>query len=387
MNRRQFWKHIAGKMTAAAGTARRLAMGAAMWTAVVMAMTAAKGSFPAFAADSAVKVEYEDLSRLVLNNQDLKSDTESYDTTISNYKSLLESLDQERDYMKFLAEKYEDDADARASYKSNASILSNTISQINKRLTAQTKRSGSISVEKTIDSYTLTAQTLMNTYNQMAFQVMVKEKSVEAAEASYRAMVNRQASGSATSAEVLEASDALAQEKNLLESYRQQAAQARFDLLSTLGLEDNENVTIGAVPEPDLAAINAIDFEADRETAVNNDASVQSARHSVSGTYTEQAVKSRSEAEAEGSARASILAAYQEIQSCKLAYEAALDSFESASIIYRSLQNKNQAGMLSNAAYLEGEAQYLQALADKENASMSLYQAWEAYRWEVKGVS
>lgn len=356
--------------------------------AAALAASAVLYSFPALAAEcGAVTVEYRNLSELVKNSQDFKSATESYDTTVANYQSLLSSLEEERDYMKFMAEKYEDDEEAKNTYKSNASILSGTISRINKRLGAQYSRTGTRNVEKTLDSYTMTAQALMNTYNQMAVNVTVKEKSVQAAEASYQAVQNRQSSGLVTAAEVMESSDALAREQNLLASYRQQADQARFDLLSMLGIEDDGNVVIGAVPEPDLGAIDAIDFEADQETAVNNDSAVQNARHTKSGTYTENAIKSATETEAEGNAKSGILAAYQEIQAAKLRYQAALDSFESASRIYQSLQRRQQAGMLTNAQYLEGETEYFQALADKETASMALYQAWEAYRWEVKGVS
>ena len=357
------------------------------------AATTTGWNIPAFAGEEAaigeeaVVIEYGNLSQLVMNNQDLQSETENYNTTIENYQSLLKSLEEERDYMKFLAEKYEDDADAEGSYKSNAAILNNSISQINRRLSAQYRKSGTISVEKIVDSYTITAQTLMNTYNQMALNVDVKEKAVEAAKAAYEAAVNSQASGMATASEVLEASDSLARERNLLEAYRQQETQARFDLLSTLGIEDSGQVTVGKIPEPDLEAIGAIDFESDRETAVNNNKTVQNARHANAGTYTEQARKAGTEAEAEGNARASIQAAWQEIQSSMLSYEAALDSFESASMIYQSLLRRNQEGMLTRAEFLEGEAAYLQAGADKETASMNLYQAWETYRWEVKGVS
>ena len=385
MDRKQFRGRFAG-IFAAAVTAAAVSFVPAFCAPAFAAEPAATAENPA-ENTAAVTVEYESLGRLVLNNQDLKSETENYNTTVANYQSLLASLEDERDYMKFLAEKYEEDAEAKASYKSNATNLNNSIKQINEQLGLLTKKTGTISLRKTVDSYTLTAQTLMNTYNQMVSNVTVKEKTVQAAEASYQAKVKQQTSGTVTAAEVLAASDTLAQEKNLLSSYQQQAAQARFDLLSTLGLEAGAQVTIGTIPQPDLTAIDAIDFETDQEKAVNNNASVQNARHSGGGTYTEQAIKSKTETEAEGNARASIQAAYQEIQSARRTYQAALDSFESASIIYQSLQNKNQAGMLTRTEYLEGEAAYLAALADRETASMNLYQAWETYRWEVKGVS
>ena len=158
-------RKLAGKLAAAA-----ICVSAA-------AATTTGWNIPAFAGEEAaigeeaVVIEYGNLSQLVMNNQDLQSEMENYNTTIENYQSLLKSLEEERDYMKFLAEKYEDDADAEGSYKSNAAILNNSISQINRRLSAQYRKSGTISVEKIVDSYTITAQTLMNTYNQMALNV------------------------------------------------------------------------------------------------------------------------------------------------------------------------------------------------------------------------
>lgn len=44
---------------------------------------------------------------------------------------------------------------------------------------------------------------------------------------------------------------------------------------------------IGTVPEPDLADIDAIDFETDRQKAIGNNSSVQSARHANAGTTSE----------------------------------------------------------------------------------------------------
>lgn len=334
-----------------------------------------------------VTVEYDNLSQLLVDgNLDLKQANDSYETNKKNYQEMLESLREEQEYMRFLADKYEDDDAAKASYSANASILGNTASQISKRIELLNTASQSLSVEKNIDSYTITAQTRMNSYNQMILNVAAKEKSVEAAESLYQAELKKQSVGAATAADVLSAADRLDQEKNLLTSYRQRADDLRFQLLSMLGLPDNGTITIGTIPEPDLSAIDAIDYEADRQTAINNNNNVKNVRHSRAGTMAEVQQKFAEEAEAAGTAETEIYSAYQKLLSLKLAYQAAQDAWQSEQISYQSLQLKQKAGMLSQTEYLTGEAKYLQAAADMGAAAMNLQQAYESYQWEVKGT-
>lgn len=343
---------------------------------------------PVMAEETGVQeVTYENLSQLVQQSQAFQSDNESYTTNKANYESLLKSLEDERDYMKLLEDRYEDDTEAEQVYSGNASALSSSITRVRSQLERLNNRSSQHSRQELIDSYTLTAQNLMNTYNQMVVNVTAKEKAVQAAEASCQAIVKKQSAGIATAAEVMEAADKLSQEKNLLESYRQQEQTARFDLLSTLGIDSSTAVTVGTIPMPDLAAITSTDLAADLEKAVDNSSSVQNARHSSAGTYTEIDMKAKKEATAEGTVRASVQASYQQMQAAVLEYQAALDSFESASAIWQSMQRRQQAGMISQTEYLEGEASYLEALASKETTSMKLYQTWESYKWEVAGVS
>ena len=191
----------------------------------------------------------------------------------------------------------------------------------------------------------------------------------------------------ATAADVMAAADTMASAKNRYESYRQQAANARFNLLSNLGLEDSSTITIGSVPLPDLAAIDAVDFASDVETAAGNSSSVQNARHQSAGTATELSVKSDKETQAEGTVRSQMQSLYDELKAAKLQYEGAANAYESASIAYASLQKKQQAGMLSQSDYLQGVADYYSALDAKESAVIQLNQAWETYNWTVKGVS
>ena len=336
---------------------------------------------------SVISVDYNNLEQLVQNNRNLKNALDNYTSNKETYENMLKTLEDERDYMKFMQEKYEDDAEAKATYKMNASMLNMSISQITKQLESQESKTQTTSRQKTIDSYVLTAQSLMRTYNQMNTKAQAEEKNYQAAQSSYQAAMKKQSAGMATAADVMAASDTMQSAKNRYESYRQQAANARFNLLSALGLDTSADITIGSVPLPDLSAIDAVDFNTDVEQAIGNSASVQNTRHQSAGTATEISVKSDQESQAEGTVRSRMQSLYDQLKAAKLQYDGAEDAYQSASITYASLQKKQQAGMLSQSDYLQGVADYYSALDAKETAVVNLNQAWETYNWTVKGVS
>ncbi|MCI9105505.1 MAG: TolC family protein [Lachnospiraceae bacterium] len=341
--------------------------------------------FPSLAEDKK-RIEYDNLRQLLLEgNLELKQANDSYESNKKNYQDLMEQMQDEQAYMKFLAEKYED-TEEEATYRSNAAILGAQVTRLSKQLEAMNRQTKKLSVEENTDSYTMAAQSVMNSYNQMALNVTASEKRVQAAEASYEAMKKKHSAGAATAAQVSEAADRLISQRNLLSAYQQQSSQLRFQLLSMLGLPDDGTVTIGTLPEPDLIAVDAVDYESDKQKAVNNNSSVQNVRHSRAGTTSEIHRKAAQEVEAVGNAEAEFLAIYQELQTAKVQYLAAVDAHDSACMSYESLQLKKQAGMLSQTEYLEGEAEYLQNLADYGEASMNLIAAMESYRWAVKGT-
>ena len=336
---------------------------------------------------SVISVDYNNLEQLVQNNRNLKNALDNYTSNKETYESMLKTLEDERDYMKFMQEKYEDDAETKATYKMNASMLNMSISQITKQLESQESKTQTTSRQKTIDSSVLTAQSLMRTYNQMNTKTQAEEKNYQAAQSSYQAALKKQSAGIATAADVMEASDTMQSAKNRYESYRQQAANARFNLLSALGLDTSADITIGSVPLPDLSVIDAVDFNTDVEQAIGNSVSVQNTRHQSAGTATEISVKSNQESQAEGTVRSQMQSLYDQLKAARLQYEGAEDAYQSASITYASLQKKQQAGMLSQNDYLQGVADYYSALDAKETAVVNLNQAWETYNWTVKGVS
>ena len=152
-----------------------------------------------------------------------------------------------------------------------------------------------------------------------------------------------------------------------------------------LGLSGETEIQIGAIPEPDMEAIGAVDFESDKQTAVRNDSTYVSELNSkVKGTDARE-LRSRRVEDAEANEIISITSSYEELQNKRLEYEAAMEAFEAADLRYQALLRKKQAGLLSQTDYLQGEASYEAERAAKEVSAMSLFQAYESYQWEVKG--
>ena len=206
-------------------------------TALVLSLAAGglalpSAAFPVMAETAAdasvISVDYNNLEQLVQNNRNLKNALDNYTSNKETYENMLKTLEDERDYMKFMQEKYEDDAEAKATYKMNASMLNMSISQITKQLESQESKTQTTSRQKTIDSYVLTAQSLMRTYNQMNTKTQAEEKNYQAAQSSYQAALKKQSAGIATAADVMEASDTMQSAKNRYESYRQMPALTCF---------------------------------------------------------------------------------------------------------------------------------------------------------------
>lgn len=362
-------------------------MGAAALVLGLMLAAPPAGGLMALAQE-AVTVEYGNLRELVRGgNLSVSQTVRDFDRNVADYQEMYDILKWEQSSMETEADQREDDGDPEASlYDMNASMFKNSAKSITNMMENMTDERATRSMEKQIDAAVLTAQTLMNSYNQMALTAKAQEKNAEALKNQYEAAVRKNAVGLATGAEVQAAKDAMDQAANSAASASEQARQLRASLLNYLGLEDTESMAIGTVPEPDLAAIEAVDYETDKRHAIGNSSAVQSARHlGASSTY-QKNQRFKNVAEAEGTAEADYEAAYQSLMAAKISYEAAEDGYSSAWMEYEALERRMQAGMVSQGEYLSGQAQYLTAQAKRQTASMNLVQAYETYQGLVKGI-
>lgn len=339
-------------------------------------------------AASPQRIEYDDLRELLkAGNLSLRQKIDDYNENVQIYEDMRAALKWEQWDMESKAGDLGDsDSAAAAIYASNAAMLKQSAGQLYKRIDQMTGERSQRNIEKAADAATMTAQAMMNSYNQMTGNARARAKSAEAAEAALRAAEARYGAGLATQADVESARKRLSQAKNASASMAEQADSLKADLLLLLGMEPGADVEIGTVPAPDLAAIGAIDLEADRLKAMGNNSAVLSERHARAVGSSAKDRREKRVSEAEGEAVVTVDALYQTLMEKKAIYEGASASWESAKQIYASLERRRQAGLLTNTEYLEGEADYLAKQAKYETASMDLRQAYENYCWEIKGV-
>lgn len=366
-----------------------LALVLSLWLlSVNLAFAAETGSLGEGSDAAGTVVEYEDLRELLkAGNAGLKQTKEEQENSIAPYKEMQDILQEEQKYMEEMAESYEDDGNTEMQefYEERAKQLKMAASQTGTQIRRMSSYSQEKAYEKQVDVCLVAAQALMNSYNQMEEQIKAQEKQAEYRKASCEEAAARYRAGLVKEDEVLSAENFLTASNNTLASLKKQRDEIKESLLSMLGLSGETEIQIGAIPEPDMEAIGAVDFESDKQTAVRNDSTYVSELNSkVKGTDARE-LRSRRVEDAEASELISITSFYEELQNKRLEYEAAMEAYEAAGLQYQALLRKKQAGLLSQTDYLQGEASYEAKRAAKEVSAMNLFQAYESYQWEVKG--
>ena len=146
-----------------------------------------------------------------------------------------------------------------------------------------------------------------------------------------------------------------------------------------------------------MAAIAAIDVDADKETAVNNNYSLISMRGAkgggmdqieqiISKNTTQTKNKVRNVAYSEDLVRSNIQTLYDTILEKKVEYDSAATAWQAAQNTWQAAQIQYGTGSLSQIAYMQQELAYLQARAGFRSADLNLQQAMQNYTWAVKGL-
>lgn len=334
-------------------------------------------------------VRYEDLADLLeQGNFSLSQTRQTREDEKAPYVEMYEILKWEQKSMEDTAESYEDEGNTAMQefYENQAEQLKKSAGQINRQIDKMTTRTTERAYEKQADALTLAAQTLMNSYSQLSATVAAQEKSTEAAELSYEAAVRKGEAGLMKTEEVQQAKNAWAAQKQALESMKSQTDRLKQNLLTMLGLEDQENVVFGEIPVLDQSLIEEICLEEDIQTAISYDPTYVSEKKSnVSGSYARELKAQRVE-DAASDAEMSLRSSYETLRQRQLEYTGAVSDYEAACSDYAALQRKKQSGLVSKIEFAQGEAQYLMKKASFESASGNLYQAYQNYKWEVKGI-
>lgn len=250
-------------------------------------------------------------------------------------------------------------------------------------------------VDRQANSLIMNVQSMMNQYEQLVSQRAMAAKGVELARTARALQDTMQSQGMAVDSDVLSAAASLSSAQSQLASLDAGMEQIYKLLCSFTGYDPASGVTFGAIPSADLAAI---DVNADKEKAVNNNYNLISLRSSTGGGMTDfqaRTTKTTTQTEnrlrnveySENTVRSDIQALYDQILEKRAAYDAAKTAYESGKMVWDAAQIQKQNGSLSQIQYLQQELAWLTAESGYHCAGLELQQAIQNYRWAVAGVA
>lgn len=253
-------------------------------------------------------------------------------------------------------------------------------------------------VDRQANSLIMNVQSMMNQYEQLVSQRAMAAKGVELARTARALQDTMQSQGMAVDSDVLSAAASLSSAQSQLASLDAGMEQIYKLLCSFTGYDPASGVTFGAIPSADLAAIDAIDVNADKEKAVNNNYNLISLRSSTGGGMTDfqaRTTKTTTQTEnrlrnveySENTVRSDIQALYDQILEKRAAYDAAKIAYESGKMVWDAAQIQKQNGSLSQIQYLQQELAWLTAESGYHCAGLELQQAIQNYRWAVAGAA
>lgn len=253
-------------------------------------------------------------------------------------------------------------------------------------------------VDRQANSLIMNVQSMMNQYEQLVSQRAMAAKGVELAQTARALQDTMQSQGMAVDSDVLSAAASLSSAQSQLASLDAGMEQIYKLLCSFTGYDPASGVTFGEIPSADLAAIDAIDVNADKEKAVNNNYNLISLRSSTGGGMTDfqaRTTKTTTQTEnrlrnveySENTVRSDIQTLYDQILEKRSAYEAAKTAYESGKMAWNAAQIQKQNGSLSQIQYLQQELAWLTAESGYRCADLELQQAIQNYRWAVTGVA
>lgn len=253
-------------------------------------------------------------------------------------------------------------------------------------------------VDRQANSLIMNVQSMMNQYEQLVSQRAMAAKGVELARTARALQDTMQSQGMAVDSDVLSAAASLSSAQSQLASLDAGMEQIYKLLCSFTGYDPASGVTFGAIPSADLAAIDAIDVNVDKEKAVNNNYNLISLRSSTGGGMTDfqaRTTKTTTQTEnrlrnveySENTVRSDIQALYDQILEKRAAYDAAKTAYESGKMVWDAAQIQKQNGSLSQIQYLQQELAWLTTESGYHCAGLELQQAIQNYRWAVAGAA
>ena len=234
-----------------------------------------------------------------------------------------------------------------------------------------------------------TAKTYMITYHQNLLNLELYQKNLELLKEQYAAAQRKAQIGMATQMDVLSAQSSVeTMEMNILNTEKE-IRTAKQNLCLATGWAYNADPEIRPLPQVDLGEIAAIDLEADRDAAVENNYTLSINRAQYNSTTVPKTKETLEEtiANNEAQIRSSVTSNYQALIQARSNYEQALAELELQQKKTDTAALELSIGQLSQLEY-KAEAYALESSQiAAELSQMALLQALETYQDSVNGLA
>lgn len=232
------------------------------------------------------------------------------------------------------------------------------------------------------------AQTAMNTYYKLQYQLTSLKKNRELLEAVVNSTVGRQSQGMATAADVLTARQNLQSADAQIISLESQIETTRQNLIVMLGWGQGAFPEIQPMPATDMERINAMNVEEDTKKALEADYTLRLHQQNLENSTNDEnrRIYTQSVEDDKQQIAMAVSDAYQKVLQAKNSYDEAVTSLDVAAKEWNAANVKNQVGAMSRLEYQQAEAAMVSAQQDVQVKDLELFQAMETYDWVVKGV-
>lgn len=233
------------------------------------------------------------------------------------------------------------------------------------------------------------AQGNMVSYYLNQIQLQDDQRNLDFLQLTYDHIVQQEQIGTATSIDVLQASDNLKAAQKAIQDDESAIESARESLIVALGWSHDATPEIRALPEVDFERIETMDPIADKEEAVENSFTQKANKQRLSNAYTEDKISSLQTTvdDTEKQIGASLNSAYQSVLAAKAAYDLNVAQAELEANNLQISERGLAQGTVSQFEYLTQENTAKKAEIAVQTAYLSLFDAMRSYEWMLNGLA
>lgn len=243
--------------------------------------------------------------------------------------------------------------------------------------------------EQAEDNLVLSAQSKFITYYKKILELESAQGQMRSLENEYQLSVTRRQAGTATEAEVLTCEEQMLEQEKNVAKLEQEIESTRQKLIIMLGWSGDAQPEIRDIPEVNLAEIDAINLESDKQKAQENNYTLKINKRRLENAKdnnNKEKIKNTIQGN-ERQIRVSVTSAWQNLQSAKLSYEQAQADLVTEQRNMELTQQKWAAGMITKYDYEKQQLALNSAENSVKETALTLLEALETYRWNVNGLA